>query len=67
MCGVAIAGQMAGVIGIDKNGRAITPYDSWLDTRCAPQIKQMRQRAGEEIIRKTGGPASFNHDPKILW
>jgi xylulokinase len=65
--GVAMAGQMAGVIGIDKNGLAITPYDSWLDTRCAPQIKQMRQRAGSEIIRKTGGPASFNHGPKILW
>jgi xylulokinase len=67
VCGVAIAGQMAGVVGIDENGRAITPYDSWLDTRCAPQIKQMRELAGAEIIRKTGGPASFNHGPKILW
>ncbi len=27
----------------------------------------MRERAGDEIIRKTGGPASFNHGPKILW
>lgn len=67
VCGVAIAGQMAGIVGIDKNARAITPYDSWLDTRCAPQIKQMRKLAGAEIIRKTGGPASFNHGPKILW
>ncbi len=65
--GVAIAGQMAGVIGVDKNGQAITPYDSWLDTACAPQIKHMRAVAGDEIIRKTGGPVSFNHGPKILW
>jgi len=64
---VAIDGQMAGVIGIGGDGRAVTPYDSWLDTRCAPFIRVMNERAGEEIIRKTGGPASFNHGPKILW
>ena len=67
IAGVSVAGQMAGIIGIDTDGRAVTPYDSWLDTRCAPQIEQMRKRAGVEIISKTGGPASFNHGPKILW
>ena len=67
VAGVAIAGQMAGVIGIGRDGRAVTPYDSWLDTRCAPQIDRMRKNAGPEIIEKTGGPASFNHGPKILW
>jgi len=65
--GIAVAGQMAGIIGIGANGRAITPYDSWLDTRCAPQMEIMQRKAGEEIIEKTGGPASFNHGPKILW
>jgi xylulokinase len=63
---VAIAGQMAGVIGIGSDGRNVTPYDSWLDTRCAPQIKKMKERADAEIVQKTGGPASFNHGPKIL-
>ena len=67
VAGVAVAGQMAGVIGIGRDGRAVTPYDSWLDTRCAPQIDRMRKKCGEEIIEKTGGPASFNHGPKILW
>jgi len=33
---IAISGQMAGVIGIGDRGEAVTPYDSWLDTRCAP-------------------------------
>jgi len=65
--GLAIAGQMAGIIGIGSTGRALTPYDSWLDTRCAPQMKIMQRKAGGEIIEKTGGPASFNHGPKILW
>lgn len=63
---LAIAGQMAGVIGVGANGRNVTPYDSWLDTRCAPQIRQMENIAGGEITRKTGGPPSFNHGPKIL-
>jgi xylulokinase len=65
--GLGIAGQMAGIIGIDKTGLAVTPYDSWLDTRCAPFIEEMAQAAGPEIVRKTGGPPSFNHGPKILW
>ncbi|MBM4091233.1 MAG: xylulose kinase [Planctomycetes bacterium] len=64
---IGIDGQMAGILGIDEGGRHITPYDSWLDTRCSPYISLMQKQAGEEIIRKTGGPASFNHGPKILW
>lgn len=64
---VGIDGQMAGILGIGQDGRHVTPYDSWLDTRCAPYIAMMRDRAGAEVIRKTGGPPSFNHGPKILW
>jgi xylulokinase len=62
----AVAGQMAGIIGIGADGRAVTPYDSWLDTRCEPYIEVMRRRAGEEIVAITGGAASFNHGPRIL-
>ena len=67
LAAIGVSGQMAGVIGIGADGRNVTPYDSWLDTRCAPYIAQMRDVAGDEIIRKTGGPPSFNHGPKILW
>jgi xylulokinase len=67
IAGIAIDGQMAGIIGIGEDGTHLTPYDSWLDTRCAPYIKKMNEAAPEEIIAKTGGPASFNHGPKILW
>jgi xylulokinase len=65
--GIGIDGQMAGVIGVGEDGRNVTPYDSWLDTRCAPRIKTMREKAGRRVIEKTGGPPSFNHGPKILW
>ena len=64
---VAIAGQMAGIIGVDKAGRHVTPYDSWLDTRCTKQIDEMERNAGPEILAKTGCAPSFNHGPKILW
>ncbi len=64
---VAVAGQMAGVIGIGSDGRAVTPYDSWLDTRCAPQIRRLQEAAGEAVLRATGNAPSFNHGPKILW
>ncbi len=66
VAGIAFDGQMAGVIGVGADGRAVTPYDSWLDTRCAPQIRAMQQAAGDEVMQKTGCAPSFNHGPKIL-
>ncbi len=65
--GIAIDGQMAGITGVGDDGRNVTPYDSWLDTRCAPYITSMQKSAGAEVTRKAGGPPSFNHGPKILW
>jgi xylulokinase len=64
---IAISGQMAGVLGVGADGRAVTHYDSWLDTRCAPYIQRMEEEAGEQVLALTGGPASFNHGPKVLW
>jgi xylulokinase len=64
---IAIDGQMAGVIGIGADGRAVTPYDSWLDTRCAEQIALMRETAGDRVLALTGNEPSYNHGPKILW
>lgn len=64
---VAIDGQMAGIIGVGRDGMALTPYDSWLDTRCAPYIAVMRNQAGDEVLRSTGNVPSFNHGPKILY
>lgn len=67
VAGIAIDGQMAGIIGVGKDGMNVTPYDSWLDTRCARYISKMEEQAGREILRKTGCSPSFNHGPKILW
>ncbi len=64
---IGIDGQMAGVIGVGAAGRHVTPYDSWLDTRCGEFIDVMHRKAGRRIVAKTGNPPSFNHGPKKLW
>jgi len=64
---ISTDGQMAGICAIDEEWKPVTPYDSWLDTRCEPYVKKMMELAGDKIIRLSGGPASFNHGPKILW
>jgi len=64
---VAIDGQMAGTIGISADARPVTPYDSWLDTRCSRWIEKMKARAGTEVLKKTGNMPSFNQGPKILY
>lgn len=64
---LAIDGQMAGVIGVGSDGMAVTPYDSWLDSRCAPYLDLMRREANGLILRKAGTAPSINHGPKKLW
>lgn len=64
--GIAIDGQMAGTCAIDSNWSPATPYDSWLDTRCAPYIEILKKEESK-IISLTGGPPSFTHGPKMLW
>ena len=64
---LAIDGQMAGVIGVGSDGMAVTPYDSWLDSRCAPYLERMRSEANDLILGKAGTAPSINHGPKKLW
>ncbi len=63
---ITFDGQMAGVATVDEDWGTPTPYDSWLDTRCKPYIEMMKPHE-DLIIRRTGGPPSYNHGPKILW
>ena len=64
---IGMDGQMAGILGIDSRFEAITPYDSWLDTRCEPQIEAMKLAGESRIIRITGAPITYAHGPKVLW
>ena len=64
---IGIDSQMAGIMGIDKDGEASTYYDSWLDTRCKEYVKLVKERAEQRFIALTGSPVSFTHGPKMLW
>jgi len=65
--GFSFDGQMAGIMGIDNSWKAVTPYDSWLDTRCSPQVAAIKKTAYRKVIEKTGNIPSYNHGPKIIW
>ena len=64
---LAIDGQMAGLLGVGDDGLAVTPYDSWLDSRCAPYLNEMSTKAYDLILNKAGTAPSINHGPKKLW
>jgi len=64
---LAVSGQMAGVLGVDASHRPSTPYDSWLDTRCAGDVAALDAALGAELCATSGCPAMVNHGPKIRW
>ncbi len=66
VAGVAFSGQMAGILLVDEQWEPVIPYDSWLDTRCTPQVQRMKQHA-ERIVELSGGPPTYSHGPKILF
>ncbi|HEY5467031.1 MAG TPA: FGGY family carbohydrate kinase, partial [Clostridia bacterium] len=64
---LALAGQMAGILGVDSQGMAVIPYDSWLDQRCGSYWDRLRELGEDRIIELTGCPITYAHGPKILW
>ena len=65
--GICIDGQMAGVMGVDKDGMAAIPYDSWLDSRCGAARHAFLDYGEERVIGITGGPVTYTAGPKIMW
>ncbi len=63
---VAFSGQMSGIGSIDERFEPAAHFDSWLDTRCEPQIVRM-QEASDLVTRLSGCPPTYSHGPKILW
>jgi xylulokinase len=64
---IGVTGQMAGVLGIDSAWRPSTPYDSWLDLRCTPDVEALESEVGERLVELSGCPAMVNHGPKMRW
>jgi xylulokinase len=64
---IGVTGQMAGVLGIDGEWRPATPYDSWLDLRCSPDVEALGSALGSRLVELSGCPAMVNHGPKMRW
>jgi xylulokinase len=64
---IGVTGQMAGVLGIDGEWRPATPYDSWLDLRCSPDVAALDSELGSRLVELSGCPAMVNHGPKMRW
>lgn len=62
---IGVDSQMAGIMGIDREGEASTRYDSWLDTRCRKYIPLLEKE--ETLPAKSGGPVTNSHAAKLLW
>ena len=64
---IGVAGQMAGVMGITSDWQPSTPYDSWLDFRCSPDVEELDAAIGDALVDITGCPPMVNHAPKMRW
>jgi xylulokinase len=64
---LGFSGQMAGVMGIDDDWNPVTPYDSWLDTRCKAYVDHIRRDHMDLFMDITGTTPTIAHCPKILW
>ena len=64
---LSIDGQMAGIMGIDKDWKPVTHYDSWLDNRCKHYVEFIREHFEDKILRLSGLPSTVAHCAKILW
>ena len=66
VAGVAFSGQMSGIGVIGPDHAPVAHFDSWLDTRCEPDILAMREHA-ERVMELAGCPPTYSHGPKIRW
>ncbi|MBR4761926.1 MAG: hypothetical protein IK086_04760 [Clostridia bacterium] len=64
---ICLDAQMAGIMAVDKDFNAVTPLDSWLDSRCRNYTAIIKEQAGDAAIMSSGGQIIHSHASKILW
>ncbi|MFQ5614810.1 MAG: gluconokinase, partial [Anaerolineae bacterium] len=67
--GVAIDTLVANVLGVDGQGRPLTPVYTYADTRSAPDADQLRREMDEEAVHdRTGCPVHSSYLPaRFRW
>lgn len=67
--GISFAGQMHGLVAIDKDGNVIRPCILWNDGRAEKQAKYLNETLGRANLSNYTGNIAFAGftAPKILW
>ncbi|MGN0523411.1 MAG: xylulokinase [Eubacterium sp.] len=67
--GIGIAGQMHGLVVLDKNDKVIRPAILWNDARTAKQVDYLNEAIGKEVLSKYTANIAFAGftAPKLLW
>lgn len=67
--GVAVSGQMHGLIALDESGAPLMPAILWNDQRSAAEADALNREPGKDaLIKRTGNIAYAGFTaPKILW
>lgn len=67
--GISFAGQMHGLVAVDKNGQVIRPCILWNDGRTEKQTKYLNENLGQTRLSEYTSNIAFAGftAPKILW
>jgi len=67
--GIAVAGQMHGLVALDSNDRVIRPAILWNDGRCDKETAYLNEVIGKETLSSLTANIAFAGftAPKILW
>lgn len=67
--GIGVAGQMHGLVALDKDNQVIRPAILWNDGRTAEETVYLNDRIGKEFLLEHTGNIAFAGftAPKLLW
>ncbi len=67
--GIGIAGQMHGLVALDKEDRVLRPAILWNDGRTEEETAWLNETVGTELLAKETGNIAFAGftAPKLLW
>ncbi len=66
VAGICLAGMISGVLGIDSDGEATTPYTTTLDLRFNSHLNHVLDNF-HDVIREKTGSGQPTIAPKMLW
>lgn len=69
IAGVGLDTFASSLVGVDADGAATTPCYTYADTRCEPQVAQLREQVDEdEVHQRTGARQHSSYTPpRLLW